>query len=207
MFTNIGKKKALSQVEINKQTAELIEQLATTKKDEVIDLIYEQCKDIYQKERERSPSLDTKGATLLSACCVAITLILTIGGLFIKDIEDVPIYFVVHPIHWFSVMYVVVGILLFAAMLICLLSIKSRSDFRAISGEDIFNKNAITKEKEFYQRHMIAVYWKFFTNNFNVNQNKAKTLMNAQIVFFVANIALLLTMIMIGIYTYKIGGQ
>jgi hypothetical protein len=192
--------------ELNEKIKKLSKRLVSVKDDDVINAIYLQSRAIYEKEHERSPSIDSKGSSLLSACAVAISLVLTIGGLFLKEVKNTPAFFISNPVHLFSAMYIIVGATLFISMIVCLMSLRSRKDFRAITEEDVIDADEITHKLEHYQRYIATAYWKFYLINLQINNKKATTLMIAQLIFIFANLILLFMMIMFGLYIYNVRG-
>jgi hypothetical protein len=190
---------------LNIQIVELMERLRLTQDDEVVKQTYQESKSMFEFEKQRSVHIDSKAASLLSACGFSITLLFTVGGLTIDKIKNIPIGFMQCPVKWFAAMCAICSILIAFTMFMCMLAMKARKDFRTLSENELFNKDAIKERLEHYQRFMATSYWKFFVINFRINNNKASKLSIAQVIFTIAIVGFTLIAMLFAYYAFYRG--
>ena len=173
---------------------EIRERLRLTEKDlQIADDTYELSLQLFWEEEKRGPALDSKSHNLAGIAGICLTLIFSGGGFLIQKLGGVLLPF------WFRTfvsLYIGASFLSLVTLGIALCVSKPRSDYRALSDEDIFRKKEMKTEDNRYRRYLIAHFWKVYENNFFVNEKKANLLRWAYITF-ASSLIFLLTMVVI----------
>lgn len=203
MSSNESKKKAFN------LTDEEIEERISIDNSEVIDEIYKVVSGILYEENERQKQIDTKGASSIAVIGLSTSLVFSLGGLLIEKITNVRLPIIGCPIPWLVFFYFTTSITLLLSMMFAYRAIKTRSDWKWFSEQDIFNQEVIQEKEEqpnYYKRYMIMHMWKLYKNNWDINEKKGGFLKYSQSFFVVALIQLIPIIAIISLYTLNKGG-
>jgi hypothetical protein len=184
---------------------EIIERLRTDDS-EVINTIYQTCLELLTKEDERSKLIDTKGSALLGMSGLSASVVFSLGGILIEKIINIPLLVIGCPIPSLVIFYFTSSATLLLTLLFTLLAIRTRSDWRDMKDEDIFQVRMIEEGINPYKRYMTVHAWKIYQNNFSVNEKKGRNLKIAHWLFFGALLQLLPIILIIGLYSSTRGG-
>ncbi len=184
---------------------EIIERLRTNDS-EIIDTIHKTCLDLLADDDDRTKLIDSKGSALLGMSGLSASVVFSLGGILIEKVSNTPLPIIGCPIPWLVFFYITSSLTLLLSLLFALLAIRSRSDWRSMKDEDIFRTDMIKEGIKPYKRYMAVHAWKIYSNNFNVNEKKAKNLRIGHWLFFIALFQLLPIIFIIGLYAYMKGG-
>ena len=161
-----------------------------------IEDIYQTCLRLLSDEYEQTSKIDGKATSLFGMIGVTITLVFSVGALVIGEIckmaPPVP-----KCIPWLATFYVLATFLEFVSIFMVLGSMRVRSDWRAISDKSLFRKDVIEKGNDFFRRYMITHMWRIYTNNYRINERKAKMLYLGQLFYFISIVFLFLMIIIL----------
>jgi hypothetical protein len=198
-------KKCLQETIFSLKDEEILNRLDTTEDEKVINEIHKTCFEVLYKDLERADLIDSKGSSLIAMIGLSFSLTFSLGGILIEKIRNIAIPYVGCPVSWFVFLYISSSITLLVAIGYALQSVKTRSDWRWLKDEDIFRddrlKAGITKYKIYMSNHA----WQIYRNNYNINETKAKRLKQAQWIFFMALIQIMIIILLISIYTISGG--
>lgn len=171
----------------------------------VITAVYGVCLDLLYKEEERAKNLDTKGSTLLGVSGLTSTVVFSLGGLLIEKVSNLELPVIGKPLPILSSLYVTSSITLLACILMAVLAIRARSDWKWIDDNDVFHDGIIAGSINEYKRYLAVHYWSIKSKNFHINESKGKTLRAGYWLFFAALIQILPIVSIIGLYSYTKG--
>lgn len=162
----------------NKLSLENIrERLRTIENSGIINEIYKVCYEIIGKMEENRKNLDSKAGQLNNIIGVCLTIILS-TILIIAPIQAGKLTFT---------LYAITLLLLFVAFFQAMRSMAPRTDYRTISDKDIFNLEVLKEENSnHYKKYMASHYWRVYSKNYRINEEKGAFLKCAYRLFFIA---------------------
>ena len=194
----------------NKKTYTLDPKIITktlkTADEDVVNEVYRLCYEMMLKEEERYSTIESKGWSLFGMIGLVITIILTVGGLLIEKVKNIPVYFIECPLSWLVGFYTLTFTFALIASSLTLWALRIRSDYGWVSDQDVFQKNKIADGIISYKQYTAVHYWRIFIKNFEINMVKAKHLRIAQIFFFLSLSVLVPIIFIISLYILKKGG-
>lgn len=176
--------------------------------DNIIEDLYNFYKELIFQEQQRSEQLDSKSNTHLGLISIAITILLTFGGLLIEKIMNFELSYldIPYPIFLMVLLFSLAFMLFVVSFCYSISATKVQSPITGRShvwfnDENIFDYSQIKKGKKVYRTFLITHYWSIYNHNKNkVNDVKAERLRKAQISSLCAIISLIPLMILLSSY-------
>lgn len=197
-FTNKKdkKKKGLFPLEIN----DIIERMRI-EDIELVNTIFEIVKSLYGQDKDRTTLIDSKASSLFGMVAISVSLIFTLGGLLIEKIENIELPYLGNVIPILCILYFFVIFFMLLSNFLSLMALKARSDWREVGDDDVFKEEILLQDKSIvYKRYSITAFWKFYMNNYKINEKKGKLLKWAQNIFFISLFLLIPIVIILILY-------
>ncbi len=166
----------------------------------IIETVYSLSYNLVQQESDRQVNLDEKANNFLGLIGVYMTLVFGLGGLIVTDIKS--------PIWINTLVPLYLGSLLFSfvALFYAFQSMKTRSDFKSISEEDVFHEQMIQEEESSFKRYLTSHFWEVYRNNFQINEHKGAELKKSARMFLFSLGFLLALIVFLSFYALQKGG-
>ncbi len=168
---------------------------------EVIETVYSLSYNLIKQEADRQANLDGKANNFLGLIGVYVTLVFGLGGLIVTDIKN-PVW-----INIFVPLYLGSLLFSFAALFFSFQSIRTRSDYKSISEEDIFHEQVLEKDESTFKRYLTSHFWEVYRNNFSINELKGAELKKSARMFLFSLGLLLMLIIFLSFYILQKGGM
>jgi len=182
---------------------EIIENLRTDVS-ETIDAVYNTCLKMLDKDDDRTRAIEAKGSTLLGMGGLSTGVVFSLGGILIEKITNIDLPIIGCPIPWLVLFYFTSSVTFLGSILFALLSLRARSDWKAMKDTDIFRADVLAEGPGPYKRYMATHAWNVYKNNYIVNEKKASLLKKGYYLFAAALFQLFPIICIIALYArYK----
>ncbi len=147
--SNVTKQFSLKDEEILSRLHEIKD-----KHEDIVGEIYKTCFDNLHNDVKRTDSLDSKASSLIGALGVSFSIIFALGGVLIKEIDNIVLPVIGNLLPWLVFFYISTSATLLIGLFISLKAVGARSDWRWLNEEDIYNKEVLEQGINDYKIYM-----------------------------------------------------